>query len=63
MGFNQVAVKLAIHDIPPMIQSSLRSAAAALIGRLVQARGIPLLARDGTLVPGLPLELCSASNS
>lgn len=53
-GFNQVAVKLAIHDIPPMIQSSLRSAAAALIvAAWCKARGIPLLARDGTLVPGL----------
>ncbi len=53
-GFNQVAVKLAIHDIPPMIQSSLRSAAAALIvATWCKARGIPLLARDGTLVPGL----------
>jgi len=53
-GFNQVAVKLAIHDIPPMIQSSLRSAGAALIvAAWCKARGIPLLARDGTLVPGL----------
>ncbi|MBI3705353.1 MAG: DMT family transporter [Rhizobiales bacterium] len=53
-GFNQVAVKLAIHDIPPMIQSSLRSAAAALIVTAwCKARGMPLLTRDGTLVPGL----------
>jgi len=30
-GFNQVAAKLAIHEIPPMIQASVRSFGAALI--------------------------------
>jgi drug/metabolite transporter (DMT)-like permease len=29
-GFNQVAIKLAIDDIPPLIQAAGRSAAAAL---------------------------------
>jgi drug/metabolite transporter (DMT)-like permease len=53
-GFNQVATKIAIHDIPPMIQSSIRSAAAALIVTAwCKVRGIPLLARDGTLGAGL----------
>lgn len=53
-GFNQVATKIAIHDIPPMIQSSLRSATAALLVAVwCKARGIPLLKRDGTLIAGL----------
>jgi drug/metabolite transporter (DMT)-like permease len=53
-GFNQVAVKLAIHDIPPLTQSAIRSTAAALIiAAWCRLRGIPLLARDGTLLPGL----------
>jgi drug/metabolite transporter (DMT)-like permease len=53
-GFNQVAVKLAIHDIPPLMQSALRSAGAALIvAAWSRARGIPLFARDATLLPGL----------
>jgi drug/metabolite transporter (DMT)-like permease len=53
-GVNQVAVKLAIHDIPPLTQSAIRSIAAALIiAAWCRLRGIPLLARDGTLLPGL----------
>jgi drug/metabolite transporter (DMT)-like permease len=53
-GFNQVAAKIAIHDMPPMIQASLRSVGAALIvAAWVKARGMRLLARDGTLIVGL----------
>jgi drug/metabolite transporter (DMT)-like permease len=53
-GFNQVATKIAIHDIPPMMQSSFRSAAAALlVAAWCRLRGIPLLNRDGTLIAGL----------
>jgi drug/metabolite transporter (DMT)-like permease len=53
-GFNNVAIKLAIHDIPPLIQSSTRSAIAAiLVGVWTQARGLPLFERDGTLGAGL----------
>jgi len=53
-GFNNVAIKIAIHDIPPLIQSSTRSALAAiLVGAWTQARGIPLFKRDGTLAAGL----------
>src|SRR5256885_1804840 len=53
-GFNQVAAKLAIHDIPPLTQATIRSIVAALIVALwCKARGIPLLARDGTLHAGL----------
>lgn len=53
-GFNQVAVKLAIHDIPPLTQATIRSVVAALIvGGWCRLRGIPLLARDGTIAAGL----------
>jgi drug/metabolite transporter (DMT)-like permease len=52
-GFNQVAVKLAIHDIPPLIQSTVRSIIAAiLVGAWAQFRGIALFKRDGTLPAG-----------
>jgi drug/metabolite transporter (DMT)-like permease len=53
-GFNNVAIKLAIHDIPPMIQSSTRSAiAAVLVAAWTQLRGMPLFKRDGTLAAGI----------
>ena len=53
-GFNQVAAKLAIHDIPPMIQAAIRSVGAALIvAAWCRLRGVPLLSRDGTLTAGL----------
>jgi drug/metabolite transporter (DMT)-like permease len=53
-GFNNVAIKLAIHDIPPLIQSATRSAIAALlVTAWTQARGIPLFKRDGTLAAGI----------
>jgi drug/metabolite transporter (DMT)-like permease len=53
-GFNNVAIKLAIHDIPPLIQSSTRSAIATiLVYAWCQARGIALFKRDGTLAAGI----------
>ncbi len=53
-GFNNVAIKLAVHDIPPLIQSASRSAiAAVLVGLWTLARGIPLFRRDGTLRAGI----------
>jgi drug/metabolite transporter (DMT)-like permease len=53
-GFNQVATKLAIHDIPPLTQATIRSAVAALlIAGWCKLRGIPLLRRDGTLAAGI----------
>jgi drug/metabolite transporter (DMT)-like permease len=52
-GGNQVAVKLAIPDIPPLIQGVVRSAAAALIVLAwARLRGVRLSARDGTLRSG-----------
>src|SRR5262245_41063738 len=49
-GFNQVATKLAIHDIPPVTQAAVRSTVAALlISAYCRLRGIRLFKRDGTL--------------
>jgi drug/metabolite transporter (DMT)-like permease len=53
-GFNQVSVKLAIHDVPPLLQGTIRSAGAAVIvAAWCWLRGIPLFARDSTLIAGL----------
>ena len=53
-GFNNVAIKLAIHDIPPLIQSSARSLIAALlVGAWAQARRRPVFMRDGTMRAGI----------
>jgi drug/metabolite transporter (DMT)-like permease len=53
-GFNQVATKLALHDIPPLTQATVRSAVAGLlISAWCRLRGIPLLNNDGTLWFGL----------
>ncbi len=53
-GFNQVATKLAIHDIPPLTQAAVRSAfATLLISAWCRLRRIPLLKHDGTLWFGL----------
>jgi drug/metabolite transporter (DMT)-like permease len=53
-GFNQVAVKLAIHDIPPLTQGAVRSLLATIIVTAwCRLRGIPLFTRDNTLRAGL----------
>lgn len=53
-GFNQVAVKLAIHDIPPLLQGALRSVGAALIvATWCRLRGVALFGSDGSLRAGL----------
>jgi drug/metabolite transporter (DMT)-like permease len=53
-GFNQIAVKLALPDIPPFLQATIRSAGALpvllIIGSL---RGVKFFQRDGTLGAGL----------
>ena len=53
-GFNQIAVKLVLPDVPPMLQALSRSAGALpvllIIGWL---RGVKFFERDGTLWPGL----------
>jgi drug/metabolite transporter (DMT)-like permease len=53
-GFNQVAMKLAIHDIPPLTQGAARSLlAAVLVAAWARLRGIKLFERDGTLIAGI----------
>jgi drug/metabolite transporter (DMT)-like permease len=53
-GFNQIAVKLALPDVPPMLQAMIRSCGALpvilCIGGL---RGVKFFRRDGTLGAGL----------
>jgi drug/metabolite transporter (DMT)-like permease len=53
-GLGQVAAKVALADLPPLLQASVRSGAAAILVAIWAAlRGIPLLDRDGTLAGGL----------
>jgi drug/metabolite transporter (DMT)-like permease len=53
-GFNQVAVKLALPDIPPMLQAMIRSAGALPVLFLIaRFRGVKMFERDGTLRAGL----------
>ena len=53
-GFNQVAIKLSIHDFPPLIQAAGRSTVAALcVAAYALLRGIPVFKRDGTLLAGI----------
>jgi drug/metabolite transporter (DMT)-like permease len=53
-GLNQVAVKLALSDIPPLTQGALRSLGAlAVVLVMARLRSVPLTARDGTLVVGV----------
>ncbi|GIQ76290.1 DMT transporter permease [Bradyrhizobium sp. RD5-C2] len=53
-GFNQLAVKLALPDVPPMLQALIRSSGALpvmlIVGRL---RGVKFFERDGSLLPGV----------
>jgi drug/metabolite transporter (DMT)-like permease len=53
-GFNQPAIKLAIPDVPPLIQCTIRSFLGILIvAGWMRLRGLPITARDGTLTAGL----------
>ncbi|WP_170991753.1 MULTISPECIES: DMT family transporter [Bradyrhizobium] len=53
-GFNQLAVKLALPDVPPMLQALIRSAGALPVMLIVgHLRGVKFFERDGTLVPGI----------
>src|SRR4029079_7169108 len=53
-GFNQIAVKLVLPDVPPMLQAMIRSMGALpvlfIIGTL---RGVKFFENDGTWKPGL----------
>src|SRR6202140_1643225 len=53
-GFNQVAVKLVLPDVPPMLQALTRSAGALPVLLIIAwVRGVRLFERDGTLWPGV----------
>src|ERR1700723_2375246 len=53
-GFNQIAVKLTLPDVPPMLQAMIRSAGALPVLLLIaRLRGVRLFERDGTLGAGL----------
>src|SRR3979490_1627339 len=53
-GFNQIAVTLGVPHIPPMLQATIRSAAALPVLLLIaRLRGVKIFASDGTLVAGL----------
>lgn len=53
-GLNQVAIKFALPDVPPVIQVIIRSGGGLVMVLAWTAwRGIPLTRRDGTLIPGI----------
>jgi drug/metabolite transporter (DMT)-like permease len=53
-GFNQIAIKLAMADIPPFLQGVIRSCGALAVILLVAwLRGVKMFARDGSLRAGL----------
>jgi drug/metabolite transporter (DMT)-like permease len=53
-GFNQIAVKLALPDIPPMLQAMIRSIGALPVLLLIaRLRGAKVFVHDGTLGAGL----------
>ncbi len=53
-GLNQVAAKVAIADVPGLVQASLRSlGAAVLVAMWARWRGVALFQRDGSLPGGL----------
>jgi drug/metabolite transporter (DMT)-like permease len=57
-GLNQVAVKLALPDVPPVIQVTVRAAGATLLLTIwMLARGVKFDFRDGTLMPGILIGL------
>ncbi len=53
-GFNQIAVKLVLPDVPPMLQALARSAGALPVLLIVGFfRGVKFFERDGTLWAGV----------
>ena len=53
-GFNQIAIKLVLPEIPPYLQAMIRSAGALLVILTIAAiRGTKLFERDGSLPAGL----------
>ncbi|MEO8079948.1 MAG: DMT family transporter [Caldimonas sp.] len=61
-GLNQVAIKAALPEVPPLWQAALRSAGGgALVWAWSRWRGIALFERDGTLAGGLVAGLLFAA--
>ncbi|WP_137919392.1 DMT family transporter [Hydrogenophaga sp. 2FB] len=53
-GFQQILIKFAVAEIPPLWQASIRMVGAtALLWAWCAARGVPLFQRDGTLRAGV----------
>lgn len=53
-GLGQVATKVTLAEVPPLMQAAVRSCGAAvLVGLWARWRRIPLFDRDGTLAGGL----------
>ena len=53
-GFNQIAVKLVLPDVPPMLQALVRSLGALPVLLIIGwFRGVKFFERDGTLWPGV----------
>jgi drug/metabolite transporter (DMT)-like permease len=53
-GFNQISVKLALPDIPPMLQATIRSVVALpLLLLIARLRSVKIFTSDGTLGAGL----------
>ncbi len=53
-AFNQIAVKLALPDVPPMLQALTRSVGALPVLLIIaRVRRVRLFERDGTLWPGV----------
>ncbi len=53
-GLQQVAIKLALPAVAPLTQGAIRSSiATVLLLGWARWRGMRLLDRDGTLVPGI----------
>ncbi|MBR1124622.1 DMT family transporter [Bradyrhizobium lablabi] len=53
-GFNQIAVKLVLPDVPPMLQALARSSGALPVLLIIGwARGVKFFERDGTLWAGV----------
>ena len=53
-GINNVMVKLALPEVPPLMQATARSVGGFLVILIASyLRGIPLFRRDGTLRAGL----------
>jgi drug/metabolite transporter (DMT)-like permease len=53
-GFNQIAVKLVLPDVPPMLQALIRSVGALPVLLVIGwFRGVRFFERDGSLWPGV----------